>query len=63
MKKDCLIVIFVDMTTINYFLSKLVKLAMTCLFAPPVILNAQRAQEKKLHFSDKVTHSVSLQCN
>ena len=33
------------------------------LFALPVILNAQRVQEKKLHFSDKVTHSVSLQYN
>lgn len=33
------------------------------LFAFPFFLHAQNAQEKKLQFSDKATHSVSLQYN
>lgn len=44
-------------------MKKIINILATFLFAFPFFLHAQNAQEKKLQFSDKATHSVSLQYN
>lgn len=44
-------------------MKKVINILATFLFVFPFILNALNAQEKKLQFSDKATHSVSLQYN